>query len=58
LFGEIDVFVKKRVIHNLLCVRYAIINEIYEIMSDSRDRGKDRKKSMTKKSDQKFSALK
>jgi len=38
LFCEIDVFVKKRVIY--IYVLY-IINEIYEIMSDSRDRDKD-----------------
>jgi len=37
---EINVFVKKRVIY--MC--YNIINEIHEIMSDSRDRVKRQKK--------------
>ena len=35
----IDVFVKKRMIYRPICVY--IINEIYVILSHSRDRGKD-----------------
>src|SRR6218665_3127193 len=69
-FCEIDVFVKKRVKYylNLFLTKTSIsyyvwyileFNVIYEIMSDSRDRGKERKKSQRlKKGHQKSSALK